>query len=266
MKQKINKVFSWITYCFIFITAIFTIFSIAFKQNSNDGVTIFNHKMMIVETESMEKSDLVDVSNYDIKSIKKNSLIFIEVVDEDNPYEFYKNLNKYDVVTFKYMIANRQVIITHRIIEIEEYDDGFVFILQGDNINEDGTTSTQMIDTRDSNSFNYIIGKVKGVSYLPGLIITALKSPAGLIGMIIIPCLLLIILEVIKIVNEINKDKIKKSLNKDLELENKNQELLELRKRLEELEKKDSEKEKIETEETNNEEIEKKEGINNEKE
>ena len=138
--------------------------------------------------------------------------------------------------------ANKQETITHRVIDKEEYNDGFVFHLRGDNINEDGTTSTQIIDTRKTESFNYIIGKVKGVSYPIGLVITALKSPVGIVGMIIIPCVILIIFEIIKIANEVNKDKIEKNKDKEKELEIKNLELLELKKRLEELEKKEGKK------------------------
>lgn len=242
MKQKINKVFNIIIYCFIFVAAFFTIMTINLKSNPKDGFTIFNHQIMVVETESMEQNDLVNVGDYQIKSIKKNSLILVEVVDEENPYEFYKNININDVVTFKYMIANRQETITHRVIEKEEYDDGFVFKLRGDNINEDGTTSTQIIDTREIESFNYIIGKVKGVSYPIGLVITVLKSPVGIVGMVIIPCVILIIFEIIKIVNEVNKEKIEKNKEKEKELEIKNLELLELKKRLEELEKKEGKK------------------------
>ena len=231
MKQKINKLFNILLYCFIFIAAIFTIVTINLKENSSHGTTIFNHQMMVVETESMEKNELVNVSNYKIKSIKKNSLVIVKVVDETNPYEFYKNININDVLTFKYMIGNKQETITHRVINKTPKDEGFIFELRGDNINKDGTTSTQIIDTTEVDSFNYIIGKVEFTSYFLGVIITTLKSEIGIIGVIIIPSIILIFFEIIKIINEVNKDKIQKSKEKD-------QELLELKQKLLELEKK----------------------------
>ena len=166
----------------------------------------------------------------------KNSMVFVEVVDEKDPYKFYENIVVNDVVTFKYMVGNRQETITHRVIEREEIDGGFIFTLRGDNINEDGTTSSQFINTTEVDSFNYIIGKVVGVSYPIGVLMNILKSDAGIIGLIIVPCGILIIGEVIKIVNEINKDKIKKSKEKEIELDNKMKELEELKRRLLELE------------------------------
>ena len=168
-------------------------------------------------------------------------MIFVKVVDEDNPNEFYDDIEINDVLTFKYMIGNKQQTITHRVIDIKEKEDGFVFCLRGDNINADGTTSTQILDTTNEDSFNYVVGKVVGVSYFVGLLVTAVKSDVGLICIIIIPCIILIVFEVMKIINVLNKDKIQKAKNKDIELEAKTQELEELRKRLQELEKEQKE-------------------------
>ena len=236
MKQKINKIFNILSYCFIFIAAIFTITTINLKENTKDGITIFNHQMMVVETESMEKNELVNVDEYEIKSIKKNSLIIVKVVDENDPYSFYKEIEINDVLTFKYMIGNKQETITHRVINKTPKEDGFIFELRGDNINKDGTTSTQIIDTTEEDSFNYIVGKVIGTSHPMGVVITSMKSDVGIIGVIIIPSIILIFFEIMKISNEVNKEKIQKSKNKDIELQNKNQELEELKRRLLELE------------------------------
>lgn len=229
MKKKIGKIFDVLMYIFIGFAAIFTIISVSSKKDPNDAFTIGGRQLMVVETESMEKNDLVDVSDYEIKNIKKDSIICVETVPEENPYEFYDDIEMYDVLTFKYMVANRQEIITHRVIDIEEIDGGFIFTLRGDNINEDGTTSSQIINTTEEESFNYIIGKVKWTNYPIGLIVTALKSKVGLICMIIIPCVILIGFEIMKIVNEFNKDKKQKAKDKDEEIE-------ELRRRIQQLE------------------------------
>ena len=55
------------------------------------------------------------------------------------------------------------------------------------------------------------------------------KSKVGLICMIIIPCVILIGFEIMKIVNEFNKDKKQKAKDKDEEIE-------ELRRRIQQLE------------------------------
>ena len=236
MKRKIKKIFNFLSYCFIFLAAIFTILTINMKGNTKEGMNLFGHQMLVVETESMEANPLVDVDDFEIGSIKKNSMVFVELVDEKDPYKFYENIVVNDVVTFRYMIGNRQETITHRVIERESIEGGFIFTLRGDNINEDGTTSCQIINTTETDSFNYIIGEVKSVSYVLGVIVTILKSDVGLICVIIIPCIILIIGEVIKIVGEVNKDKIKKSKEKEIELDNKTKELEELKRRLLELE------------------------------
>ena len=234
--KKFNKVLDILGYIFIFIAAFLTIMTISIKKDSNEAITLGGYQLMVVETESMEKNDLVDVSDYDIKSIKKDSLVVVRVVPKDNPYEFYDDIEENDVLTFKYEIANRQKIITHRVIDIEEKEGGFVFYLRGDNINEDGTTSVQIIDTTEEDSFNYVIGKVVSVNYPVGLVLSSLKSKVGIIFVIIVPCLLLIGMEIVKIYNELNKDKKQKQKEKEIELENKNQELEELKKKLLELE------------------------------
>lgn len=236
MMKALKKIISVLSYLFILFAAVFTILTINMKGNTKEGMNLFGYQMLVVETESMEPNPLVDVSKFDIKSIKKDAMVFVELVDEKDPYKFYENIEVNDVVTFRYMVGNRQETITHRVIEREEIDGGFIFTLRGDNINEDGTTSCQIINTTEKDSFNYIIGEVKGVSYGIGVVITILKSKVGLICAIIIPCVILIIGEVIKIANELNKDKKKKSKEKEIELDNKTKELEELKRRLLELE------------------------------
>ena len=126
MKQKINKLFNILSYCFIFIAAIFTITTINLKENPKEGITLYNHQMMVVETESMEKNELVNVENCKIKSIKKNSLIIVKIVNEKDPYSFYKDIEINDVLTFKYMVGNNQETITHRVINKISKDEGFM--------------------------------------------------------------------------------------------------------------------------------------------
>ena len=69
MKKKIGKIFDVLMYIFIGFAAIFTIISVSSKKDPNDAFTIGGRQLMVVETESMEKNDLVDVSDYEIKSI-----------------------------------------------------------------------------------------------------------------------------------------------------------------------------------------------------
>ena len=103
--------------------------------------------------------------------------------------------------------------------------------VEGDNKAEGGTVGQQVIDTT-KDGFNYIIGKVEGQSYFLGLLVYAMKSPLGLVFIIIIPCLIVIAFETIKIISVINADK---KAKKEAEKTEKDDEIARLRKQLEQM-------------------------------
>ena len=237
--KKILKIaINVLLYVFIAFCVVGIFFSISAKKSGDDATTIFGMQMRTVLSPSMEECDEFDASGYDIKDIPVNSVVFIKTVptDKEKAYEFYKGLEVGDVLTFKY-VYDRQVTITHRIIEKEEIDGGFIIKLQGDNRTDEQGGLVQTINTA-IDSPNYVIGKVVGKSYALGLFLTALKSPIGIIFIVILPSIIVIILEVIKIVGLLNGDK-KKKLKEDLS------ELEMLRQKLKEIE---AEKENTETE------------------
>ena len=79
--------------------------------------------------------------------------------------------------------------------------------LKGDNTGSEDGALTQTIDTSVPNNMNYVIGEVTGQSYLIGLIISFLMTPLGMVLVIMIPCFIIILLEVLKIINMINESK-----------------------------------------------------------
>lgn len=161
-------------------------------------------------------------------------MVFIETVptEEKAATEWYGKLKAGDVLTFKYVYA-RQETITHRITEITEKPaGGYVIKLEGDNKNSDTETLAQTIDTSLADSPNYVVGKVTGQSYVLGLLITALKSPVGLVCIVIVPCSIIVIFEIVRIVGAVTEEKKKKQLEQQAE---KDRELEELRRRLAEL-------------------------------
>lgn len=223
-----------ILYLFIAI-CIFGIFvSVSSKKNGDDTATIFGYQMRFVLTESMEKCDQTDVSDYKIKQIRQKSLIFVKTMPKEQSErdEWYRSLKVGDVLTFKYVYST-QITITHRIVEIyEKSTGGFIIHLEGDNKNFDGKTLKQMIDTSIPENPNYVIGKVSGVSYFLGLIVHAIKSPIGIVFIVILPCIIVMIIEIIKISSVISLEKRKKQdseiemLKKQLkEFQNANNEL-----------------------------------------
>ena len=221
------------------IIALFSVFiTVSFKRDIDGAAEIFGYQMRVVTTESMEECNLTDVSDYKIKDIPVKSMVFIKTVP-DNPgeaNEFYSNLKVGDVLTFRY-VYTYQITITHRITKITEKDTGgYIIELEGDNKNAENGQLTQVIDTSIPNSTNYVIGKVVGQSYPLGFAVSHLMDgPTGIILLIILPCAIIILLEVVKIFKAISDDKKQRM---DEEKAQKENELDELRRRLAELERK----------------------------
>lgn len=238
LKKGIKIASNVLFYVVLIVCIVGVAFTITGKKEKDGAVSVFGMQMRLVITNSMEKCDATDVSAYKIKDIPLNSMIFIEEVP-DNPaeaLEWYSELAVGDVLTFKYdEYSARQMTITHRITEIKENDDGtgYIIRLEGDNKNTEDGALVQEIDTsKRATSFNYVIGKVTGQSYLLGLSLTLFKSPFGLI-LIIVASILVIGFEVVKLVRMATADKRERE---DKEKEEKDNELEELRRRLAELE------------------------------
>ena len=234
--KKIGKILlNVLLYAFLALS-IFAVILTVFAKKSPDGAAdIFGYQFRIVTSESMEKCELTDVSQYKIKSIPLRSMVFVQSVPTDpaEADEWYRSLQVGDVLTFRYIYAT-QVTITHRILAISEKSTGgFVIELEGDNKNSDQSTLRQTIDTTYNTNINYVLGKVTGQSYLLGVVMSILTQPIGIVCAVIIPCFVIIMLEVLRIVKMLSEAKKEKeseeSAQKDVELE-------ELRRRLSELE------------------------------
>lgn len=217
---------------FCILTLIFTLTA---RRDPDGTVNLFGRQMRIVLTDSMAECEETDVSAFDIGSIPRGSAVFIRTVPEDKEARdaWYGSLREGDVLTFKYVYA-AQLTITHRITKITEKDTGgYVIELAGDNKDSDTEQLYQTIDTSEENGTNYVIGKVTGHSYLLGWLIGFLKKPVGLVFTVILPCVIIVILEVFKIISAYSAEKRKRM---DGELLDKDRELKELRERLARLE------------------------------
>ena len=211
-KSKVKKILSIVmnvlVYAFIAVIALFLIFTIVFSKLGSDATSIFGYQFRTVISPSMEACELTDVSSYDIKSLPLNTMIFIEEVptDSTDASQWYSDLEVGDVLTFKYLYV-RQEVITHRIIKIEDNGKGGYYIyLEGDNKNTESGILTQMIDTSNEFSPNYVIGKVVGHSYVIGSLVTFLRSTIGLV-LIIVVIVVILILEVLKLAKLLTHDK-----------------------------------------------------------
>lgn len=199
-------------YLFIALCLAALILSIVSKKDSDGAATVLGHQIRFVQSPSMEACEQTDVSAYKIKDIPTRSMVFIEVVPED-PAEasaWYDALAVGDVLTFKYVYTTQET-ITHRIISIEKNErGGYTIELAGDNKGDGGATLTQTIDTSLTNSPNYVIGKVVAQSLPLGFLVYALKTPVGIVCIIMVPCLIIIALEIIRIVGIFSADRRKK--------------------------------------------------------
>ena len=249
MKNKAVRItLTVLTYVFVALCIFFVIFSVVSKR-TNGAVTMFGYQARIVISESMAKCDKTDVSGYDIKDIPLKSMVFIEVVPEnqDDAKAWYGSLEVGDVLTFNYKY-DRQETITHRIADISpnkkasgEFTGGYTITLRGDNVAladnpnaGQADIDAQVINT-DLAGVNYVIGKVTGQSVFLGNVIYALTQPIGIALVIILPSAIIMVLEIVKIVNIVMDEKKNKAQQKRDEQQD---EIEQLKRQLEELQQK----------------------------
>ena len=225
-----------VLYVFIAICILALVLAIFSKKDSDGAAEIFGYQMRVVVSDSMAKCEYTDVSDFDIKSIPIRSMIFVEVMPDDpaEADEWYRSLEPGDVLTFRYVYTTQET-ITHRIVSKEEKNTGgFIIELAGDNKTTEEGQLKQIIDTSIPNNMNYVIGKVVGQAYIFGVIMSFLMQPLGIILAIIIPCLVIVILEVIKIVMVLTSGKRQKEKQareeQEKELEALRQQIAELQK------------------------------------
>ena len=198
-----------ILFCFLAIATASVLITLFSEKNETGAVELFGYQTLIVTSNSMEECSETDVSKYEIQSIPKNAMVLVQLVPENEAEanSWYRSLKVGDVLTFRYYYA-QQITITHRITNItEKKTGGFIIELEGDNKNSNVDQLKQTIDTSDAASMNYVIGKVKFASISPGLLLSALKSPIGLVLIIMVPCAIIIMMEVLKINNVVVEDK-----------------------------------------------------------
>lgn len=223
--KKVANIVLDVVVVIVLLLALFTMIVTVNAKKSKDGTaTIFGYQLRFVQSGSMEKCAHTDVSKYKVKSIKVKSCVFIKTAptDVEKIKEWYKTLKVGDVLTFQYNkndgsaapedYEGDSMVITHRVIKIEkkETGDGYIITLKGDYKSSKGNEpAEQVIDTEVDTpaTTTYIIGKVTGQSYLLGLCVYVLKKPVGIVCVVIVPCLLMIVIQIFRIANVLGEDK-----------------------------------------------------------
>lgn len=222
-------------YTFFAVCLAGIVLSVAAKKDEDGAATVFGYQMRFVRSDSMEKSEYTDVSGFDIGSIPVKSMLFIQTVPTDatKAEKWYEELQVGDVLTFRYVYTSA-VTITHRLVDKQPNENGgYTLLLEGDNKTGEYSVLQQTIDTSDEDSPNYVIGKVVGQSYPIGLLVYALKSPLGIVLIVIVPCTIVIAMEIARIVSALNAEKREKE---KLEREAKEDEIEQLKRKLAALE------------------------------
>ena len=202
-----------LTYAFLAICIFVLAIAISSKKDSDGAATVFGKQLRFIRSDSMEKSTYTDVSNYKIKDLPKKTLIIVETVpkNEVKREEWFSKLRVGDVLTFRYVFVSQET-VTHRITSIEKKETGgYIIKLKGDNATSKNSTGTQVIDTSATESLNYVIGKVTGESRFLGVLIYALKTPVGIVCIVILPSVIIIGWELVKIIGVLQEGKRKKA-------------------------------------------------------
>ena len=203
------------------------------RKTGVSGVELFGYRMLVVTSESMEKCELTDVSGFEIKDIPLRSMVFVETVPEDpaKADEWYSQIKVGDVLTIRYTYTST-VTITHRVTAITAVEGGYRIELAGDNRTDETGMLYQVIDTSEP-SVNFVVGRVVAVNRPFGIFMNFIRQPIAMVLIVIVPCAVVVVWELIKIFRVLAADKKQRDAE---ERAQRDRELDELRKKLAELE------------------------------
>ena len=143
---------------------------------NGDSLDFSDTEVRVVVSDSMEGEPR---TQYDIETIPVGSLVFIRQVPEGyGAYDFYSSLEVGDVVTFHYRhpVTKEDMVVTHRIIKIDDASGDIRFTMSGDAIMDDPENSSKQVVYASSGD---MIGKVTGVSPFLGDVMVFMSSAGG---------------------------------------------------------------------------------------
>ena len=214
--KKFLSVLSAVLIAFFLLLAIVCLaVALPYKLKGEDA-EIFGRQIRIVLTGSMEPT------------IRTDSLVCVDAAPESGEErdEFMQSLQVGDIITFYDWseTSRSDVVVTHRIVRIEETETGLRFICHGDAVAD--PNETQTISESD------VIGIVEWSNYPLGKIISFLRTTAGIVLVLIVPAAVILVYEIFFILQTIKARKEEKKREEAAALE---QEIERLRRELEEL-------------------------------
>lgn len=202
-KSKIDRmltVFAWLS---LFIAIIFSVTAIlATFSGADNGKVIFGHKLLIVESDSMSKSD---ISKDEPIFFNVDDLIIIQEVSD------YSTIKVGDVITFvSYNDGSRGKTLSHKVRSIKTTSSGLLIGFETYGINT-GVSDQAIVEP------STIIGKYVNKVPEVGRLFKFFKTPGGFFLSISVPCLLLVIFFSIKVGKQLGKKQLSDSYDNQIE-------------------------------------------------
>ena len=177
VKSIIKAVFNLLSYLILAGLIIFIVYMLVFMlkgMNGDEPPTVLDHQIYIVQSNSMSPT------------FKTGSLLIIKKVDA-------AAIRENDIITFR---RNRDnVATTHRVMSILN-DEGLQFVTRGDANNVDDPLPVSAEDVS-----GIVVASLPYIGYFIGFI----RTKQGLLICIIIPALILMIFQVLKLLKEEKK-------------------------------------------------------------
>ena len=217
--KKVLSVLSGIVIALFLILAVACLFvSISYKIQGEDG-ELFGRQFRIVTSGSMEPE------------IATGAIVCIDAApdteDREARQEFLDSLEVGNVITFYYLQAasSGEVVVTHRIVEIQEGESGRTFVCHGDAVDEG---EVQYVDEED------VIGIVEWDNLALGKVVQFFRTNVGIVVCLILPAALILLYEVIHISRILSERKREK---REEEAAAREEEIERLRRELDEIKK-----------------------------
>lgn len=212
MKAKAKKTLKIVLNVVIYVLfALILVLTVIIVSSGGKGYTsIFGTAFVTVETGSMD-GDRED-------SFKEGALLKLDILS----YEEKLELTEGDIISFYDNVSGHTFINSHRILEVRGEGNGTEFITKGDNAAEPDPAPRRIEE---------VIGRVTGHTNGIGRVFQFIRTTAGFVVCIVLPCLLLlgyciydfvkIILEQKRVERAKSKEQLKEELLEELRAEGK---------------------------------------------
>lgn len=195
-KKSFIKIFlDIVSYAILGVLCVFIVYMLVFMfrgMKGNEPPTILNHQIYIVQSNSMSPT------------FKTGSLLIVNKADK-------QSIKETDIITYRR--SGDSVATTHRVVDILN-DDGLQFVTRGDANNVDDPLPVNAEDVS-----GVVVTAIPYLGYLIGFI----RTKQGLLVCIVIPALIIILAQVLKLLKDEKKKEHKPTIE---ELQAKVNELL----------------------------------------